>query len=101
MEAERCVPVRHTALAKPVEVIEARNQRSGDHDRRADGVGRDSHRAQSREAGCEGHLVKPMDLTDLDKLLGELLPRTGVMGSAETRRQSWPTKTRSKRSTTR
>ena len=28
---------------------------------------------RTREAGCDGHLVKPVSLEDLQKLLGELL----------------------------
>lgn len=34
------------------------------------GWGQDSDRARSREAGCDGHLVKPVMLADLEKLLG-------------------------------
>src|SRR5678816_3292170 len=42
--------------------------------------------AQSREAGCDGHLVEPVNPTDLDKLLGELRPHRGdgVGGPEET-----------------
>jgi len=36
------------------------------------GWGQDGDRTQSREAGCDGHLVKPVNLRDLEKLLGEL-----------------------------
>ena len=36
------------------------------------GWGQEGDRARSREAGCDGHLVKPVDLADLEKLLGEL-----------------------------
>ncbi len=36
------------------------------------GWGQDVDRAQSRAAGCNGHLVKPVNLPDLEKLLGEL-----------------------------
>ena len=36
------------------------------------GWGQDGDRAQSREAGCDDHLVKPVNLRDLEKLLGEL-----------------------------
>lgn len=39
------------------------------------GWGQDNDRERSREAGCDGHLVKPVDLPDLEKLLAELLPR--------------------------
>ena len=31
----------------------------------------DRDREQSREAGCDGHLVKPVNLADLQKLLAE------------------------------
>ncbi|HEV2845980.1 MAG TPA: response regulator, partial [Thermoanaerobaculia bacterium] len=36
------------------------------------GWGQEADRAKSREAGCDGHLVKPVDLSDLKKLLMEL-----------------------------
>ena len=36
------------------------------------GWGQEGDRAKSREAGCDGHLVKPIHLPDLEKLLGEL-----------------------------
>ena len=36
------------------------------------GWGQESDRAQSREAGCDGHLVKPVSLADLRKLIAEL-----------------------------
>jgi CheY-like chemotaxis protein len=36
------------------------------------GWGQDGDRERSREAGCDGHLVKPVNLTDLERLLGEL-----------------------------
>jgi PAS domain S-box-containing protein len=36
------------------------------------GWGQETDRAKSQEAGCSGHLVKPVDLADLEKLLGEL-----------------------------
>jgi CheY-like chemotaxis protein len=29
-------------------------------------------RAKSKDAGCDGHLVKPVNLPDLEKLLAEL-----------------------------
>src|SRR5437764_14967875 len=35
------------------------------------GWGQDGDRLQSRGAGCDGHLVKPVDLLDLEKLLAE------------------------------
>jgi CheY-like chemotaxis protein len=36
------------------------------------GWGQDGDRVQSREAGCDGHLVKPVDFSELQKLLAEL-----------------------------
>jgi len=36
------------------------------------GWGQDRDREQSREAGCDGHLVKPVNLENLQTLLGEL-----------------------------
>ncbi|MEA2563887.1 MAG: hypothetical protein QOH06_5391 [Acidobacteriota bacterium] len=36
------------------------------------GWGQDVDRAKSKEAGCDGHLVKPVSLPDLEKLLAEL-----------------------------
>jgi CheY-like chemotaxis protein len=47
------------------------------------GWGQENDRERSREAGCDGHLVKPVNLMDLEKMLGELranqeaAPRTG------------------------
>jgi CheY-like chemotaxis protein len=38
------------------------------------GWGQEGDKLQSREAGCNAHLVKPVDLTDLEKLLTEPLP---------------------------
>jgi CheY-like chemotaxis protein/anti-sigma regulatory factor (Ser/Thr protein kinase) len=35
------------------------------------GWGQDGDRERSREAGCDGHLVKPVSLPDLEKLLAE------------------------------
>jgi CheY-like chemotaxis protein len=35
------------------------------------GWGQEGDRLQSREAGCNGHLVKPVSLPDLEKLLAE------------------------------
>jgi PAS domain S-box-containing protein len=37
------------------------------------GWGQDHDRERSRAAGCDGHLVKPVNFQDLEKLLGELL----------------------------
>ena len=39
------------------------------------GWGQHDDRRKSREAGFDGHMVKPVDLTDLTKLLGELLAK--------------------------
>jgi CheY-like chemotaxis protein/two-component sensor histidine kinase len=36
------------------------------------GWGQEGDKERSREAGCDGHLVKPFDLADLDRLLSEL-----------------------------
>ena len=36
------------------------------------GWGQDADRARSKEAGCDGHLVKPVSLPDLQHLLREL-----------------------------
>ncbi len=36
------------------------------------GWGQSHDRERSREAGCDGHLVKPVNLVDLDKMLAEL-----------------------------
>ena len=38
------------------------------------GWGQDVDRKQSRLAGCDGHLVKPVHLPDLEKLLAQLAP---------------------------
>jgi PAS domain S-box-containing protein len=38
------------------------------------GWGQEGDRSQSREAGCDGHLVKPVNLPDLEKLLSEAEP---------------------------
>ena len=35
------------------------------------GWGQDGDRLQSREAGCDGHLVKPVALVDLERVLAE------------------------------
>jgi PAS domain S-box-containing protein len=40
------------------------------------GWGQEGDRAQSREAGCDGHLVKPVDIGDLEKLMTELTGST-------------------------
>ena len=36
------------------------------------GWGQEGDRERSRQAGCDGHLVKPVGLADLQKILGEL-----------------------------
>jgi CheY-like chemotaxis protein len=36
------------------------------------GWGQDGDRALSKSAGCDGHLVKPASLAELEKLLTEL-----------------------------
>jgi CheY-like chemotaxis protein len=36
------------------------------------GWGQEGDRALSKAAGCDGHLVKPVSLTDLEELLTEL-----------------------------
>ena len=36
------------------------------------GWGQDGDRERSSEAGCDGHLVKPVSLADLEKLLAEV-----------------------------
>jgi PAS domain S-box-containing protein len=41
------------------------------------GWGQEGDRERSHEAGCDGHLVKPVNLSDLDKLLGELRGERG------------------------
>ena len=45
------------------------------------GWGQDGDRLLSREAGCDGHLVKPVNLSDLEKLLTELT-ETAASGSS-------------------
>jgi PAS domain S-box-containing protein len=40
------------------------------------GWGQEGDRVQSREAGCDGHLVKPVDFRDLEKLLTALTGST-------------------------
>jgi PAS domain S-box-containing protein len=37
------------------------------------GWGQEGDRVRSQEAGCNGHLVKPVDLAELEKLLADLL----------------------------
>jgi DNA-binding response OmpR family regulator len=40
------------------------------------GYGRGDHRRRSREAGCDGHLLKPVNPDDLRRLLQELQGRS-------------------------
>ena len=42
------------------------------------GWGQEGDRIQSREAGCDGHLVKPVSLPELEKLLTELKGESGT-----------------------
>jgi len=44
------------------------------------GWGQPGDRVQSRAAGCDGHLVKPVNLADLEKLLAELTRRHSTAG---------------------
>jgi CheY-like chemotaxis protein/anti-sigma regulatory factor (Ser/Thr protein kinase) len=46
------------------------------------GWGQDGDKQRSQEAGCDGHLVKPVDLTDLKALLDHL-PAPDEFGSAD------------------
>jgi CheY-like chemotaxis protein len=39
------------------------------------GWGHEGDRALSKEAGCDGHLVKPVNLPDLEKLMAQLTDR--------------------------
>jgi CheY-like chemotaxis protein len=45
------------------------------------GWGQEGDRARSQEAGCDGHLVKPVSLSDLERLLGELTGRGTIIES--------------------
>ena len=38
------------------------------------GWGQAGDKERSRAAGCDGHLVKPVDIDDLEKLLGRRQP---------------------------
>jgi CheY-like chemotaxis protein len=49
------------------------------------GWGQAGDRIQSREAGCDGHLVKPVDIRDLEKLLAALAVDTTGEGGRESR----------------
>jgi DNA-binding response OmpR family regulator len=44
------------------------------------GWGQDGDRAQSRMAGCNGHLVKPVNPAELNALLDTLLAESGESG---------------------
>ena len=48
------------------------------------GWGQEGDKVQSREAGCDGHLVKPVNLPDLEKLLAtmEVAPSREHSGGA-------------------
>jgi CheY-like chemotaxis protein/two-component sensor histidine kinase len=46
------------------------------------GWGQQGDRAQSREAGCDGHLVKPVELSDLQSLLNSLSAKNGCAAGA-------------------
>ena len=41
------------------------------------GWGQEGDRLRSREAGFDGHLVKPVNFANLEKLLAEWEPQTG------------------------
>ena len=45
------------------------------------GWGQNSDKERSREAGCDGHLVKPINLIDLEKLLSEVDSASAEAGS--------------------
>jgi CheY-like chemotaxis protein/anti-sigma regulatory factor (Ser/Thr protein kinase) len=53
------------------------------------GWGQEGDRVQSREAGCNGHLVKPVDFQELEKLLNALPERVNA-GSGEKARNELP-----------
>ena len=40
------------------------------------GWGQDEDKARSQEAGCDGHLVKPVKLSELENVLAELTRET-------------------------
>ena len=48
------------------------------------GWGKETDRQRSREAGCDGHLVKPVGITALEELISEIAAvPTGVGGAAD------------------
>jgi PAS domain S-box-containing protein len=49
------------------------------------GWGQEGDKARSQEAGCDGHLVKPINLSDLEKLLAELTSRDSSSEAGPTR----------------
>jgi CheY-like chemotaxis protein len=49
------------------------------------GWGQEGDRIQSTEAGCDGHLVKPVNLLDLERLLTELIARNESHGRTTAR----------------
>jgi PAS domain S-box-containing protein len=49
------------------------------------GWGQEGDRVQSREAGCDGHLVKPVDIRDLEKLLTSLTGSTNSENRAQSK----------------
>lgn len=59
MDATRCI--RQQAWGRTITIIALT------------GWGQESDRAQTKEAGCNGHLVKPLSLAELQKLLSELV----------------------------
>jgi PAS domain S-box-containing protein len=48
------------------------------------GWGQESDRRKSREAGCDYHLVKPVDFAQLDKLMSELCAKRGEAAPVST-----------------
>ena len=46
------------------------------------GWGQEGDRMQSREAGCDGHLVKPVNFPDLERLFAELSRKASVLPAA-------------------
>ena len=52
------------------------------------GWGQEGDKERSREAGCDGHLVKPVSLPDLEQLLAELSGAGGLRGPPRARTES-------------